>query len=523
MTEPAAENPPKHPQPATSPSPASVDAADLHREIGFCLPPLRTPPRTLLAITAAIGLVLFIWLLLFPYSGDGDASLHLRNLRQGWVDLSYILHAWARPLYALVMMPAAYFGNLPVRIFTLLLSLVLVWQTIRLAEDVGLKRAVWAGPLMIFQPFAFALASDTMTEMPMALVMVLAVRAYLHRRYEWSALLIGLSPLVRPEGFFFGLLWGLLLISHLPGPLSIRRRLTCLGLMSLGLVGWVALCWMITGDPMYFRTAWSWTTDYGDGPWYHYLRSLPVILGLPIFILWVAGLVLSFRNPRMALPWAVFLIVFVTHSVLWAGGWQASAGLLRIIACVAPFAALVAVHGLELVERRLDRVRTETWTKPAITAAFVFSTVFVAGWTYFVQPANHEPRLFAALLPELRQAVDRAEPGTPLVLSDTTARNMLELPPIDDGVVQNSFDRSEQLKLLADLPVGTVGLWDNQRGRVWHKVTIGDLQALGFEVIASHEISVYAWWGGFQDMQAGVVRKTRVVPVPDGLVDGPGH
>jgi hypothetical protein len=58
-----------------------------------------------------------------------------------------------------------------------------------------------------------------------------------------------------------------------------------------------------------------------------------------------------------------------------------------------------------------------------------------------------------------------------------------DYPAVSEQLVANKFDRREQLELLAKLPVGSVGIWDNGHGFSWHHVRLEEFPALGYRAL----------------------------------------
>ncbi|HET6251065.1 MAG TPA: hypothetical protein VFE47_25485, partial [Tepidisphaeraceae bacterium] len=160
---------------------------------------------------AILGLSL-LWLWIWPYTGEGDSVLHYLCARTVPADPTVMLSSWARPLHKLLILVPALGGIVPARICQALLTLAMSWQTVLLAGQLRLRNAILAAPLVFAQPYVFALASDTMTEIPMALALVIALRLWISGRLGWSCLVASLLPLLRPEGFFLIALWGLMLL-----------------------------------------------------------------------------------------------------------------------------------------------------------------------------------------------------------------------------------------------------------------------------------------------------------------------
>jgi hypothetical protein len=477
-------------------------------------------------ICAGIFAVYVVWLYLWPYTGDGDSMLHYWNLRRTFTNPSEGLTSWARPVYVLLMFLPARGGVFFVRCFTALVTTILAWQTMRLADDLELPNATMAGPLLAFQPFVFALASDTMTEMPMALGIAVALRLWFARKYALSCLIVSLLPLLRPEGFFIAPVWGLFLLflplrPEYPGMV---RRILDGSLMATGIVVLLGVCYFVTGDVLYFVHAWSWpakVAGYGSGPLWHHFVLWPGYCGVVLFPLFILGIVPSLRK-RMALPWAVWGIVILTHTILfWLGAFGAI-GLMRILACTAPVTALIMLHGWNwITERKFyrDAVPLVQWTLPALV---VLAAAAIAMIDYRADPTHHKVFLASKAADYARQnnlvgPAPRFFAGDPMVLA------ALDYPDHTGQLVNNSFDRKEELKQLAELPIGSVGVWDNQQGQMWHNVKPEEFDRLGYTTLfeTSHRLQVYPLYESMfplvswpLEQRFVVVRKDRAVPTP---------
>lgn len=474
-----------------------------------------------LGVCVAVFATLVVWLLWWPYTGDGDAAMHYRNLRESAVDPVALLGPWARPLYAAAMMWPAMFGHTAVRIFSAVITTLVVWHTMRLADDLGLANATLAGPLVLCQPFAFALASDTMTEMPMALGIVVAIRLWWARRTTLSCLLVSFLPMVRPEGFLLIPLWAVMLLGRRasPGEPPIRRpaRLTSGATLATGIICWVLACAALANDPLYFLHIWSWppagVAAYGSGSLFHYVVRWPVYCGPVLLVLFVLG-VRPALTRRMALPGVIWGAVFVVHSVLWWRGWFASCGLLRIMVCTSPITAVICLHGWNLIASSRFWLQQPRRRRLALAATVMAVAVATPAIAYVADYRNHRPRLISAAV-DFTNRNDLLADAPEFFVSDELALAMLEYPARSDRFRRNLWDRRDQVDMLAGLSPGAVGIWDNNRGLKWFGVTIEDLASLGFEVVfqADQTLDVFAglgiWSGRWAEHQrCVVVRKT---------------
>ena len=440
-----------------------------------------------LPLCLAIFALLVGWGLVWPFTGDGDAALHYQNLREGAVNPEAMLSAWARPVYALLMLIPAMGGIVVVRCFTALLSTILAWQTMRMADDLGLPAATLAGVMVLWQPLAFALAADTMTEMPMALGIVLAIRLWWARRHALSCLLISFLPMVRPEGFFLIALWALMTLAGALKSSSPRRRVfTCL-LLGTGVVCWFTACLLLTGDAMYFIHHWPWPPE--SFPWYnarerpllHHIVNWRHYCGPVLFPLFLLGLIPSMRRP-MLLPWAVWLVILVVHSVLFWGGWFAALGLMRIMASTSAVTALVCLQGWNLIGRWSRRRNLPTSLRIAATWLIGILGSITPMVYYHADARNHRcfPLLGAVDYIKRNHLLDDAPrffAGDMIVLA------ALDYPVGSPQLQDNLWKRKKQLEMLADLPAGSIGVWDNQQAAEWFNVTIEDIETLGYRVL----------------------------------------
>jgi hypothetical protein len=477
------------------------------------------------AICIVLLALLMIWAAIFPQTGDGDAIMHFLNARDSLWQPAKLMGSWARVGAKLPLLIPAQLGILAARWVSALISIICAWQTIRLADDLKIKNAFLAAPFLIFQPFVFALAADTMTEIPFALGLVIAIRFWLARRPLASCLVVGYLPTVRPEGFFICLLWAALFLAQ---P---RRRIWPALAIGWGTAAWFIACWLLRNDPTYFfRQGWSWPADslrvYGHGSFFAHINRWPLYCGpilFPLFLLgiypliqqsraaspprrgaalltlflmlliselllpptlretvlpWpalalIAAVAWSFRRTRFALLAWTFLLIFTLHTILWWRGWFGSCGLMRILACVAPITAIVCLLGWNLIASAAP---------PPVAFIAVTAMALAAFGYYLVEPIHY--RVFT-----LQHAADFVRSrsllaGAPkIILGDPMAQVCLSLPSNPTNLMLHNCDRSLECDHLLRAPIGSVGIWDNQHAFEWFNVAPTDLPALGYTVL----------------------------------------
>jgi hypothetical protein len=475
-------------------------------------------------IVVCVGLlaILMVWAVVFPQTGDGDAIMHFLNARDGFWQPTKLLGSWARVGSKLPLIGPAQFGILAARWMSAVISVLCAWQTIRLADDLGMRRAWLAGPMLIFQPFVFSLAGDTMTELPLALGLVIAIRLWLARRVWASCLVMGYLPTVRPEGFFLCALWGAMVVGNKYSG-SWKERVRLVATLGWGTVVWLFACWVAHRNLNYFFTEWwSWPADsihiYGRGSFFAHINRWPVYCGpvlLPLFLVGIvrrnrlglivacaAMLVLELVMPSVVrenvLPWAVlgltgaiawtvrgskfavcvwvFLLIFALHSVLWWRGWFGSCGLMRILACVAPITAIICLRGWNVIADWIVCGRM-------FLGGVAIGAMGIVAMGYYVVDPSHQ-RIFP-----LQKACDFVTSGglvanvPVVVLGDPMAQVCLHMPPNPGNLLPNDCDRLLECKRLLQAPIGSVGIWDNQHAEAWFHVSPSDLGALGYSVL----------------------------------------
>jgi hypothetical protein len=511
------------------------------------------PPRRVaigvsnrLLILAGLLALLVLFAAIFPQTGDGDAVMHYLNARDSLSMPVKLMGSWARVGDKIPLLIPAQFGVFSARCAAALISILCAWQTIKLAEDLKIPNSNLAAVFLIFQPFVFSLAGDTMTELPFALGVVIAIRLWINERYLASSIVMGYMPTVRPEGFFLCALWAALLV--------FRNRPAPILALVWGTLAWFFGCWILRGDPTYFfREGWSWPADslrvYGHGSFFSHVNRWPIYCGpvlLPLFILglrwnkfatwgvailvleillpspirenilpWPAlALVAAFawhiRKQRYALPAWVFLLIFTLHSILWWRGWFGSCGLMRILACVAPITAIVCLNGWNVLATRFPNPGRASAIVAIIITAIVYYLIDPLHWRVFPLDRTAE---FASE----NHVLDHAPI---LIFGDPMALAALHMPPNPPNILRNDCDRNAELRHLLHAPLGSAGFWDNQHATAWFQVSLADLPPLGYTILYQTDFRppfAIEWLepSGLAGMQTyAVIRKDRVGTLP---------
>lgn len=473
--------------------------------------------RNQIIATLSVFAVLAGCIALFPATGEGDATLHFLNARTGAAgQVPELLHSWARPLFKLLIIGPAWLGLPYARLTVAALSAVTAWHTIGLARDLQLPRPTLAAFFLIAQPVTFAVAQDTLTELPAALAVLAAMRLWLHGRTHLSCLVIAFTPLLRPEGFFFIAAWAVLALWQLRAR-PISTVVVHGALLGVGLLTWCATTWALVDDPLFLINQWRWPAQsyeiYGHGGPFDYLVRNVWFLGSALFPLFVVGCVTA-CDRKFALVWLVWGLVIGVHSILWWRGWFASAGLVRILAVSSPSAALLCLQGFNWSAERLDRWRVPPVARVGLGVAWLAWASASVVQRYLGDPEHLAVRVAWPATEFVRQQ-RLTPPGTHVFAADLLC--VVPLEPRQSGIIveKNHYDRERERALLAALPSGSIGFWSNSDTAHWLGVSIEDLPGLGYDELARFEerVEFDAPWRQYRPWRAPEQRTLRYVVV----------
>ncbi|HEY8460457.1 MAG TPA: hypothetical protein VIM99_08760 [Blastocatellia bacterium] len=464
------------------------------------------------AFFAAAGAAL---VLLYRDADQQDSGYHFLFARWAHRHPQYFIGVWARPLFTLLYFPIAQFGYAAAKFFTVIISLATAWQSFLLARQIKFDRAEMAIPLLFLQPSFFLLSSTVMTETLFALVFVIALRLHLSGRIKLGMIVASFLMLVRPEGFFIGLLWGIwVLLSAERGarpdrgeterPISRKRKLAdvwrlCaripqsairnpqLSLLSTGMLAWWVAAYLISGDPLWIVHDWppDWRPDgkaNGVGPIWWYAASSPLIIGPLLLAPFIAGLWRLLKRGEFMCGVSAFLFLFVAHSLMFWRGWFGSAGYARYFVCVSPAIALITLAGWNVMAAQTrnfapmrSRAGRNSIAAIAIAGSFLISAIYVDSWK-FTRDARAVDEMF-----EWFRANER--PVARMICSQAYMwavfdRDQWEQPPF-------TADRERNLELIRQSPSQTLVFWDEETGPKWYGLRARDFESAGYVVLKS--------------------------------------
>ncbi len=287
--------------------------------------------------------------------GGGDHFSHFKLAYWGWKYPDMLFNHWGKPVFTILISPFAQFGINGARFFNMFIGLATAFFCWRLAVHFRFKYAWLVIILVLFTPIYFIVMFTSLTEPLFSFFLVLAIFLFFKERFIWSAIVISFMPMIRTEGIIliplFILAW------------SMKRKFLAIPFLLLGFVmisllgyGYYDNLWWLVDEIPYTGTA---KEIYGSGSLFYFANNNYSILGpvLGYFFLFSIFAVLYNWKKRdgfklndqfyfLLLVVGSFVVFFSAHSIAWWQGIGNSLGLYRVIASVAPLAALTAGAGI---------------------------------------------------------------------------------------------------------------------------------------------------------------------------------
>ena len=317
-----------------------------------------------------------------------DACTHYLYARFAFSDPVNLVDVWGRPFCTeLFALPARLGGRLGVRIVSMLVAIGCGMVAWRIARGQRQRWPVLALLFTLGQPLLFVYSFAEMTELPFALLLVGAFLAFQGRRWFWAALLAGLTPTARPEGFGFVLLGGFALLVY--------RRWMLLPVLLLPLAAWDIGGWAITARTSpwwrWLIDAWPWSAGslYGRGNPLTFVAALPLIVSPLVLPATLIGL---WRN--LVDPWreqsdnglhlricrvstaVIPLGVLIVHSLLRALGKLGSYGEPRYLLIAAPLWGVLSARGWQWAFDRLRWKHPIRWALGALALPILLDAIW---------------------------------------------------------------------------------------------------------------------------------------------------
>ena len=289
----------------------------------------------------------------FDGTGDtGDSVSHYLFAKYAPKHPELYFDHWAKPVFVLLASPFAQFGFTGMKIFNSCVVLLTIFTTYHIAKTLKFRNAIIVSFILICTPLYFTLTFSGLTEPLFALVVSISILLLLKDKYIAASILISFLPFIRSEGLIFIGIFAIYFAFKCKWKML---PLLVVGHLIYSFLGYFFhhdLLWVIREIPYAHLDS-----VYGNGTLFHFSEKLFYLLGLPIYFLFVIGLIAicwdaikkkSNLNEQVLLALG-FLSFFIAHSLFWFLGIFGSMGLLRVFICVMPIIALVALKGYNFI------------------------------------------------------------------------------------------------------------------------------------------------------------------------------
>lgn len=290
---------------------------------------------------------------------EGDSIMHYLYARHAFEYPANFLNQWAKPLYVLIMAPVAQLGFHAVKLVNLLFSCGTLWLTGKTAGKIGLRDPWMSVILTAFAPLLIIVTLSGLTEPLFAFWMMAGIYGIIAGHRTSAIIALSFLPFIRSEG--------LIVLCVLLLYLLVKKWFKHIPLLLTGHLFYALIGLPLYRDPLWVFKELSYATlhsAYGKGHWTDFIKRMPEIIGWPVYILLIIGLLYGvylfiakylFKRKGITTDEELFLIYgcflgnFVGHTAFWVLGIFNSGGLLRVMVGVVPLMGLISLRGLNFL------------------------------------------------------------------------------------------------------------------------------------------------------------------------------
>lgn len=347
------------------------------------------------------------------------------------------LDHWGKPFFTLLASIPAQWGIYGIKLFNIAMILTAGLATRKIALRLTPQVAPFAFLFVVAMPEIFSAQFSGLTEPLFAALLAVSAYLALKGRFAHAFLAVSFLPFVRTEGFLLLPVFALFAFEKW---LSARRQMGArsslngmpfvkfLGLLALLATGTVLysllggifkgdLLWIFSQNPYQ-----SHLENYGVGNWTHFTKGFIFITGVPLYGLWILGIlagllallqylipsrslpgvlkILAWKSSEWRLIYGLFLAYFGAHTVFWATGLAHSMGMLRVLIALAPVAALICLRSFQALAAPMRKwpMAWRLFTGAVALYVFVFP---VTGNHASLRMADFEPTADQLMLEDM--------------------------------------------------------------------------------------------------------------------------
>lgn len=383
-----------------------------------------------------------------------DEIGHLLISKNAWAYPELMLDTWGRPLNTMLYMIPARAGLTVARMLSLLIAVLTVIFTTKIASCSGVERTYLIPLLLWFQPWFNGFSYQAITEVPFSLCLVGGIFLWVRGREALAAMVFGFLPLIRHEGIVLSGLFGLYGM--------FQRKWFCSALVAAPSVVY---------NVVYFATLNNWpfaifldakpTEHYGHGSWFHFVPRLVYRAGSPVVLLALIGSAASWKYRRRHRYLALYIVYFLTHTVIYRFGLFGSGGYSIFLLPLAPALAIVAALGCEtlLNNARLHPEKHSMLSHRMLQAGVVLVIVSALTMGFTSRPVTADEEALA--MKEAAMWISHNMPSAkPVISTHVWFVYYFELP-------WSPSTRWDAPVNLENLPDGSLVVWDRHYSELW--------------------------------------------------------
>ena len=326
------------------------------------------------AAPVSVFVLLSVVILPLDFTGDRtDGIFHYLIAKTALKYPSYFFDLWGKPIFTLTAMPFAQFGFRGMHFMNVLIATATAWLVFLTAQRLKFRHAWLAYFLVLLTPVYFQQLYTMMTEPLFALWLAWIIFLFVDEKPASAAVFASLSPLVRQEGYFLIVL--MLFIYLWKGYYRFLPHLL-LGLLLFSFLGF-----LFQGDFFILinRNPYNGEDLYGHGSFAHFFERAEIMFGVVLEVLFLVGCVLLMLegmrlrkqleapiktkhsyHSRLLLVAGFSVGFFMAHVVMWWKGIFSSYGLERVMACIVPAMAIVALNVIDCAGKFLENKKRKT-------------------------------------------------------------------------------------------------------------------------------------------------------------------
>ena len=325
--------------------------------LGFLTP--KWDMRMAILLLCMIALVFLVLLVISGfYYGGADNIAHFYYARYCFQHPEFLLNLWGRPVYTLVSAPFAQSGIKGSMLLNVLLGSGAAWVSYLVARQLEIKPSFPVVLFVCLTPLYCIMLFSCLTEILFSFLLVLIIYLLLRNKFIAAALLLSFLPYARMEGFIMIPVFFLYFL--------LRRKYKAIPFLLVGTLVFTFAGYFYYHDWLWIIHQFPYDVSHQvykeHGSLWYYISGGKEILGLPLEILFVAGIlsvVITLFSPNrdnrektvklislILFPLLVFLFF---HSYLYWRAMGSSVGLVRVMASVLPLAAIVSFKGYQMI------------------------------------------------------------------------------------------------------------------------------------------------------------------------------